>query len=260
MNRVFISMFIYLLIACYHADSQVYSSVDNLSGILQELGMDDTEDDLFEEWYDKLSMLINHPLDINKASYEDLNQLPFLSDDQIKEIILYRQRYGEMVSLYELKNLQELDYATIHLFVSFVYIDENPVENSDISVHKLLKYGHNELVIRYNNTFQQKKGYRPPEEGEYEPNKRYLGQPFYYSVRYSYTYDNRIQIGIIAEKDPGEPFFKKGYKGYDYYSAHLVVKDINRLKTFIVGDYKVSFGQGLVISQDFTPGHTAMVT
>ena len=39
-------------------------------------------------------------------------------------------------------------------------------------------------------------------------------------------------------------------QGYDYYSFYLLLKDCGRLKTLAVGNYRLSFGQGLVISTD----------
>ena len=65
----------------------------------------------------------------------------------------------------------------------------------------------------------------------------------------------------MAEKDAGEPFWNAHHKGYDYYSAHLFLKDVNKwLKSLAVGDYKVSFGQGLVVSHDFSPSRNAVVS
>ena len=65
---------------------------------------------------------------------------------------------------------------------------------------------------------------------------------------------------MVAEKDAGEPFWNNHHKGYDFYSVHLFFKDMNKwLKTLAIGDYKVSFGQGLVISNDFTPGRSSIV-
>ena len=70
---------------------------------------------------------------------------------------------------------------------------------------------------------------------------------------------DRLQAGFVAEKDAGEPFWNAYHKGYDFYSAHLFLKDINWLKSLAIGDYKMSFGQGLVISNDFSPSRTAVV-
>lgn len=42
---------------------------------------------------------------------------------------------------------------------------------------------------------------------------------------------------------------------------HLFLKEMNKwLKSLAIGDYKISFGQGLVISNDFSPGRNALVS
>ena len=130
-----------------------------------------------------------------------------------------------------------------------------------LTVKNLLKYGHNELQIRYDQCFQQKKGYGEQTDSILllYPNRKYRGEPFYHSLRYSYTFEDRLQAGFVAEKDAGEPFWNAYHKGYDFYSAHLFLKDINWLKSLAIGDYKMSFGQGLVISNDFSPSRTAVV-
>ncbi len=43
-------------------------------------------------------------------------------------------------------------------------------------------------------------------------------------------------MGITAEKDAGEPFFKPDYpKGYDHYGFHLIINDIGVVKTVVLG-------------------------
>ena len=32
---------------------------------------------------------------------------------------------------------------------------------------------------------------------------------------------------------------------------HLIVREVGKLKTFVLGDYRLSFGQGLVLNNDF---------
>lgn len=126
-----------------------------------------------------------------------------------------------------------------------------------------MKRGSNTLQIRYDKCFQQKKGYcsYPDSVLQQYPNRKYLGEPFYHSLRYSYAFDERIQFGLVAEKDAGEPFWNEYHKGYDYYSMHLFLKDMNKwLKSLAIGDYKISFGQGLVISNDFSPSRNALVS
>lgn len=263
MKRLFIILLVCMLINSYQLKSQISYSVDKWMEYMEEMASDIEDEGRIEALYADLSYLSEHPFDLNTVTAEQLKRLPFLSDLQISELLEYRLRYGKMVTLYELKNMESFDFDTISLLVSFVYIGDHSVDKRPLTVKNLLKHGSNELQVRYDRCFQQKKGYcsYPDSVLQQYPNRKYAGEPFYHSIRYSYALDERLQFGLVGEKDAGEPFWNQSHKGYDYYSAHLFLKEMNKwLKSLAIGDYKVSFGQGLVISNDFTPGRSASVS
>ncbi|MDH6356198.1 helix-hairpin-helix domain-containing protein [Parabacteroides sp. PF5-9] len=262
MKRYYSILFINLLITCYFIHAQTYLSVDKWMEFIDELAEETGDTERAALLFTELSYLRDHPFDINTVSVDQLKKLPFLADNQINAIINYRERHGLLVTLYELKNIMELDQQTIAYILPFVFVSEQDVDKPVFTVDNLLRYGRNELQIRYDQSFQQKKGYSslPDTILQQYPNRKYLGEPFYHSLRYEYTFDDHLQIGFVGEKDEGEPFWNKHHKGYDYHSAHLFLKDITWLKSLAVGDYKTSFGQGLVVSHDFTPGRSAVVT
>jgi hypothetical protein len=235
--------------------------VNKWTEYVEEIASETEDEERIESLYAELSYLSEHPFDLNQVTAEQLERLPFLSESQIRDILFYRKRYGRMQTIYELKNMEELDFQTIELLLPFVYIAEETVEKRPFTVDNLVDYGKNELYIRYDQCFQQKKGYRPLPDSilAVYPNRQYVGEPFYHSLRYSYTFDERLQFGIVAEKDAGEPFLNRHNKGYDFYSFHFIVKELGWLNTCVVGDYKMSFGQGLVVSNEFTPGRNAAV-
>ena len=74
---------------------------------LEELATDGSEDNEGQEqtaWddaYDLLCELQSQPLDINHATREDLEQLPFLTAQQVEDILYYIYRYGPMRSVSE---------------------------------------------------------------------------------------------------------------------------------------------------------------
>lgn len=77
-------------------------------------------------------------------------------------------------------------------------------------------------------------------------------------MKYGFHYQEKVYAGIVAEKDSGEPFGALHNKqGYDYYSFYLLLHDIGILKTGIVGNYRLNFGQGLVLGQGSMFGKTA---
>ncbi|MDR1098341.1 MAG: helix-hairpin-helix domain-containing protein [Tannerella sp.] len=229
---------------------------------IEEL-MEGTEEDneSIEILYNDLSDLSENPFNLNLVTAEQLRRIPFLSDIQLLNILDYRKKQGEFVSIYELKNIQFLDMQTIELILPFVYVGELNKERP-FTAKNLLKYGKNEILLRYDRGLNEKKGYKeyPDSILQRYPNRKYVGEPFYTSMRYSYSFDNRFQMGIVAEKDAGEAFWNRRHKGYDYYSAHAFLKDAGKIRTLALGDYKVSFGQGLVISSDFTPSRSSILS
>jgi len=254
MKRLLITLLITLSVSCYFAYSQDNTAVEKWKEYIDELAETTEDDEQIELLYTELSYLSEHPLNLNEVTAETLKRLPFLSDNQIDDIVAYRTRYGNMASVYELKNIESLDWETIELLSSFVYADATVRAKRELSL-KNLKYGSSEFVLRYDRTFPLKNGYKPLSDSalQQSPNSRYLGHPYYNAIRYSYSFDDRLQAGLVMETDAGEPFLNSRRKGYDYYSAHIVLRNTGILKTLALGDYKASFGQGLALSQDFSP-------
>ncbi|MFC2454761.1 MAG: helix-hairpin-helix domain-containing protein, partial [Segatella salivae] len=74
------------------------------------IGMEgESEEDIPD--YDLLCDIANHPININQATKEDLEQLPFLSDQQIEDVMEYLFRYHSMQSLGELYMIPSLGYT-----------------------------------------------------------------------------------------------------------------------------------------------------
>jgi hypothetical protein len=52
-------------------------------------------------------------------------------------------------------------------------------------------------------------------------------------------------MNLTQEKDAGEPL--NGITGFDFISGHVALMDNGKLNELVVGDYSLSFGQGLVL-------------
>lgn len=251
------------LITCFQSHAQSsHSKNDKWKEYIDNLSVSGASEEELETLYEDLSYLVENPFDLNQIKKEELERLPFLTDKQIAHILAYAGRYGKMYSVYELKNIDGLDYSTLELLIPFVHIVDTQVDKLPITVNNLLTYARNELAVRYDQGFQQKRGYEALSDSVLQdnPNKKYLGEAFYQSIRYAYSFDERIQLGFVAEKDAGEPFLNKYHQGYDYYSFNLLIKDWKSLKTFVAGDYKAAFGQGLVVSQDYSLSRSTILT
>lgn len=219
-----------------------------------------TDDESLAGWqeeYQELAELAENPFNINTITKEQLEQLPFLSDKMIENILYYMYKYGPMLSKKELLGIEGMDWQTRRFLEDFIYIGPSAKANNKIDFRRMLKYNKQELTTRVDIPLNQKAGYAqyPEDIIVKKPNKKYYGDPYYSNIRYRFEYNKQIYFGITAEKDPGEPFFKlHNKKGYDFYSAYVYIQNLGRFKSIAVGNYKVSYGYGLVMNMGFSMG------
>lgn len=201
------------------------------------------------ELIEELELLRQRPLNLNAASAEDLRRIFFLNDIQINNLIVHRNRFGNLISMMELQAIDGFDLETIRRIQPFVTVSE-VVERRRFNISDILERGNSQYFLRYQQLFEEQRGFSPidPEELEANPNARYLGSPYRLYSRYRFSWYNNLSIGVTAEKDPGEEFFRGTQPyGFDFYSAHFYLRDAGRIKTLAVGDYQVQFGQGLTL-------------
>lgn len=197
----------------------------------------------------ELEMLRQRPLSLNTANADDLRRIIFLNDIQINNLLLHRERFGNLISMMELQSIDGFDLETIHQIHPYITVEET-VARRQLSLVDMLQQGRSQYFLRYQRLLQEQMGYSQIDSAELEanPNARYLGSPYRLYTRYRYTYYNNISLGITAEKDPGEEFFKGSQpQGFDFYSAHFYLRDVGRIKALSLGDYQVQFGQGTVL-------------
>lgn len=229
-----------LALQAQHPDLMLWE--ENLEQLAAEAESTDWEDELEE-----LSRRMKQKLNLNTATREELEQFPFLSEEQVENLLAYVHVHGAMQTLYELQLVETMDKETIGRLLPFVCVRPLEEETRYPSLKNILKYGRHEATARFDLPFYTRKGYE----------KDYLGPSMYHSLRYSFRYGDRLQVGVTGEKDAGEPFFAlHDRQGYDYYSFYLLLKGWGRLETLAVGNYRVSFGQGLVLGNGFGLGKT----
>ncbi len=215
----------------------------------------------FTSLYEDLNFYYRNPLNINTATREDLEKIQFLNENQIDAILEYIKKYGKMLSIYELQLVDGFEKDDIQRLIPFV----NVVEENDLQPFLLknaLKYGKHELFLRNRFVVEPQKGFSPISDSALtaSPNSRFLGNKYNYYVKYKYHYKNKLFFGFTAEKDAGEEFFKGTQKqGFDYYSSHIQINNLWKFKRIVLGDYELSFGQGLVMSSGFELGKSSMV-
>ena len=209
----------------------------------------------------QLNYYYDHPLNLNGATAEELEELNLLSEVQISDLLLHIKLFGKLITIYELQSLEYWDLQTIQLVQPFVKVDDK-LESLHISLKEAVKQGNYELYMRYQTTPEEKTGYQQVSDSVLQAsNNFYYGNPDRYYSRFRYSYRTNLSIGVTGEKDAGEQFFRGAQKdGFDFYSAHAFFKGGKYLKALAVGDYQVQIGQALNLWSGYAFGKTADVT
>ena len=219
---------------------------DSWQDVIAELATsDDMESPAWDNTIDLLTELADSPIDINNATREDLERLPFLSDIQIEDIMAYLYQYGSMKSEGELAMIVSLDPLRRKLLTRFIFFGEKDEDRKFPKLSDISKYGKHDILASIKVPFYERKGDK----------NGYLGYQYKHSIRYTFSYSDYVKIGLTGAQDAGEPFFAgRNSMGYDHYSFYLSLRKMGRIKSLVVGRYKVKMGMGLVINNNIGLG------
>ncbi|MEM8906356.1 MAG: helix-hairpin-helix domain-containing protein [Bacteroidota bacterium] len=208
----------------------------------------------FNTLFESLEFYAQKPLNLNKATREDLEELRLLTSIQINNLLNYRQELGDLISIHELQAIPRFDLAAIQRILPYVRV-KGGLDDYQLPIGQMLYKGKNELYLRWRRTLEAQRGFNPTPE-DLLRNRQYQGDENKYYVRFRHTYENRLSYGLTAEKDEGEDFFTgSNPQGFDFYSAHLALKNISQVvKDVVIGDYTISLGQGIMLYAGFGNG------
>lgn len=201
---------------------------------------------------DQIYYYQEHPLNLNKASREDFEELFFLTDIDIQNILNHKITYGNFLDPLELQSVRGLTIEKIKLLHELTFTGNS----LDSQINRgILRDQSHELYLKWRRILEPQRGFSN------EHSNPFLGDPNKLYMRYRYMAGKKIQLGFTAEKDAGEEFFRGSNPyGFDFYSAHLSINNPTRyISKLIVGDYSVSLGQGLIAFMGFGAGKSTQV-
>ena len=240
-----------LLVLCLMMITLPVTAQSDWQEALREwLTAEDMEESYAEELLEQLEERAQTPINLNQTSREELEALPFLTAQQVEDIVEYLDRYKPVRSISELQMVKGLDYHTRRLLQHFMVAGEERKPSVWPTMDELLTRGNHRLTATGKIPFYERQGDK----------NGYLGYKYRHDLRYQYTLDNRIKAGITAAQDAGEPFFtnKNGW-GYDQYNYYVQLRDFGRLEELNLGHYRVQMGLGLVMNTSFRLGKLAML-
>ena len=212
-----------------------------ISEVLEEVVSSHDEESDPVEIADDMYYFLDHPLNLNGATAEDLRQLHLLTEFQIHSLLNYIHDQGGLLSVYELQLVYGFDRPLISRLLPFIIL----VPGKTIPESSLVQKNHfyQTLVMRAGTDGNQKAGFSPDSSG----NKIFAGINRALLVRYQAGFSH-FNFGFTTEQDAGESFntVEKRFCP-DFMSAFLEYSSKGLVKKLIIGDYKTSWGQGLVL-------------
>ena len=209
----------------------------------QAYDSNDMPEDDWLQYMEQLEWLHSHPMDINRATPEEMALLPFLTPAQIESLQAYIHLDGPMKSLGELALIPSLDFQTRQVLPLFFYVSSWKKASADtLKKEKWFTDMHHSADTRMDIPLYYRRGYQTG---------AYRGNPLYHRMRY--TMESRhLSIGARAEKDPGEGF-------YDSYGGYAMIRDCGIVQKAIIGDFRVGWGEGLVMGRGSYFGKSNMM-
>ena len=245
MKKLFVSLLLFNISFSSFCQESDY----RLENIIEEIAENTDEEIDYAELYEDLYYFSEHPINMNETNKEELSKLNILNSFQISKLLNHIEKNGKLISHLELQSITGFDLQTIRYLLPFISI------NTFVTKKQVLANINQYILIRDQFYLQSQKGYIPDENGE----TYYLGNSHRTYLKYRLK-NKFIQAGITAEKDAGENFLGNNQPyGFDFYSAHLQIKDIGFIKNIIIGDYQINFGQGLVMQSGLSFGKSSEV-
>ena len=106
----------YVIIALFcWLSLNVYGQDNWQDAFRQWMTVEDMEEGYGEAMMEQLAELATSPVNLNQATREQLEALPFLTAVQVEQLVEYVYRYAPVKSMGELKMISSLDYYTRQL-------------------------------------------------------------------------------------------------------------------------------------------------
>ena len=222
--------------------------------LLKDFSSYRNENIAYEDIYESLLLLYANKIDLNKTTKEELESLYLLSQGQLNNFFNHLDKNGALLSIHELQTIPGFDLETIRALQPFVLVDQTRSDTRPF-FQRLLSEENNYLLLRLTRRLERQLGYG---ENPDSTKRYYLGSPYKIYGRYRVSHLNDFSLGITFEKDPGEQIsFDSSQKGFDFYSAHLLLENKLGLDKLVIGDYQLQLGQGLLLGAGFTSGKGA---
>jgi hypothetical protein len=222
------------LILTSSLNSQKALLPDEIINMAEHISSSETNPEYVAAYIERLSYLAEDPVSINSHDEDEISRLFFLTRFQVRAIADYVKSTGKIISVYEIGNIPGFNEEITEMIIPFITLEEKIKEKS------------RPLIIRNNllNNFIYRKGYS---------DEASTGSALKILTKYRIT-GGDFTGGFTFEKDQGEKLLNGNPPVPDFLSAHIAYHGEGLIKSFILGDYSICYGQGTGINSGFGMG------
>ena len=193
---------------------------DRLAEVLES-----NEEDSHEELIEDYLFYLENPINVNSEEVEHLEEIGLLSAFQVNALKQYRRQFGDLIFAEELLMIDEFNEVVVAVIAPLILFGKS---------ESVRTRGRHQVTMNYAQKFGGK------------INEDYLGGPQKVQLKYTYQLKQKFRCGLVTEKDAGEP------RLFDFVGAHAYASDLEitenlSVKDLALGDYQLSFGQGLTL-------------
>jgi hypothetical protein len=212
------------------------------SGMIENLTANEDIIEANSEAAENMALLMKNPYNINKVDVATLLTIGFLNENQIKEILDYKNAYGPILHILELQTLASISEQTFSYIQRCFTISETN-QTSNI-LKNIIGKDHSIFLV----------GYKLP-PSVVPDNWRGSGDRV--SIRFQTSIPNKMRVGFSLEKDAGEQMkweAKKNYYGFDNINFYIDYIPSKKWKQLTIGTQTWQFGQGVLMGAGFYAG------
>lgn len=194
--------------------------------------------EILEERADRL----NAPLNLNRATEEPLRSSGLFTPFQVHVLLDYREKYGELYSIYELASLP--GFSVSHLKEISGYLTTGSAVAGSAGTGAAPG---NMLMVNTGRIFPRSSGYTAEPGSGNTP--VYSSTPLKINFRIRARLKKNLALGLAFDKDPGEPCFQGMHP--EFASGHIHYRGTGTLRQLVIGSYRLNHGLGLVNGTGF---------
>jgi len=180
------------------------------------------------------------PVDLNSSSSEELERTGLFTPYQLNNLLEYREKYGEIYSVYELAAIPGFHPSKVKEIQPFIRTGPGQDQHARIPLHHMVMIDIGRILPVSSNNRQDSIS---PE------NPAFAGPLLNTTFRIRSRPLKNLSLAVTYDKDPGEPFLYG--ERPQFLSGYLCLNGNRTLKQLVAGNFRMNMGLGLVNGAGF---------